>query len=544
MVVSELVALLGVKTDAASFEKANGALGKLASVAKVAIGLFAGAKVVGWVTGIFNEVQQVADELDRVSARTGIATDTLQKLGHAAFMSDIDVGTMEFSLRRLQVELSKAGTGKGDAAKTFKHLGLSVKNADGSLKSVDQMLPTIADKIVGMKTDTERTAFAVQMFGRSGTMLLPLLKKGSAGIAELTAEAEALGIVMNEQTIKGFTDYEDGQKRILSLYKGWKQTIATALLPAFTAIQKRFLDWMKLNREWVSLKLGVVFQKIGQVIDHVASAIWGIGSAIVNGFAGLEKIAPEFMKIMAIVMGIAAILLLPGGSIILLGLLVMAIIDDFKTWQEGGVSLTGTLIKGFNDILGIDLVKFFKGVAGAAREAFEYILSAVQFVVEAMSDMGTMKAAERFVRRNTMISGEQNTSPNENAATYLQNIPTNAETMERLRGLRNPGKGLGKGAFTPEIIQGIIGMSLPTNGSRVPYEAQFSPATARSVGLAPPLSVTPINTVTVTVNATTGADANTIGAEVAKQVQTSMDDSYRNALQALSPAPMSIPGGG
>ena len=60
----------------------------------------------------------------------------------------------------------------------------------------------IADKFAVMKDGSEKTALALDLFGRAGAKLIPMLNEGSAGISELQEEARALGIVLGKEDLK------------------------------------------------------------------------------------------------------------------------------------------------------------------------------------------------------------------------------------------------------------------------------------------------------------------------------------------------------
>ena len=63
--------------------------------------------------------------------------------------------------------------------------GIQTKNADGSTKSMHDLLLQTATVFKNMPDGIEKNALAMKLFGKSGTDLLPILNKGAAGIDEL-----------------------------------------------------------------------------------------------------------------------------------------------------------------------------------------------------------------------------------------------------------------------------------------------------------------------------------------------------------------------
>jgi hypothetical protein len=77
-------------------------------------------------------------------------------------------------------------------------VGLKARTAAGAILPVDQALAKVADRFARMKDGTQKAALATELFGKSGTMLIPLLNKGAKGIAALEAEARRLGITLSQ----------------------------------------------------------------------------------------------------------------------------------------------------------------------------------------------------------------------------------------------------------------------------------------------------------------------------------------------------------
>jgi hypothetical protein len=89
-VVSELVALLTLKTDPASFKAGENQLTSFAKSAQAAIGFDLFGKL---SSSLLSYVEQ-ADQLDDTSKALGISAQQLQALGYAAKLSGSDVNDM------------------------------------------------------------------------------------------------------------------------------------------------------------------------------------------------------------------------------------------------------------------------------------------------------------------------------------------------------------------------------------------------------------------------------------------------------------------
>lgn len=143
-----------------------------------------------------------ADALGDAAERAGIAVDEFTRLKFAADQSDVEFSAFTSGLQRFQVAISKAADGTGDAKAVFSSFGVEIEKIR-DLPISDQ-LGAVADAFGRVRDPADRTRIAVELFGKAaGPQLIPLLARGSAGIDELTATADRLGITMTDSAAKG-----------------------------------------------------------------------------------------------------------------------------------------------------------------------------------------------------------------------------------------------------------------------------------------------------------------------------------------------------
>lgn len=116
-----------------------------------------------------------------MSQRTGMSVE-LSKLEYAAKLNGVSVEALAKGMTALSVSVADAGTGIGPMAEKYTKLGISVRNADGSMKTSRQVLSELADVFQAMPDGVEKTRAAVDsIFGkRLGTDMIPLLNAGAA----------------------------------------------------------------------------------------------------------------------------------------------------------------------------------------------------------------------------------------------------------------------------------------------------------------------------------------------------------------------------
>lgn len=246
--VSDLLIRIGAKNNASealddvrdSADKTFGekGLGKIANVGAAAV-VGVGTAVVGVVAGLgalAKSVSSTGDQFQKMSLRTGLSSESLSTLAFAAERSGTSIGSLENGLRRLSSNADDASRGVGESKDAFKSLGVEVTDANGNLKSSETLLFDLANKFRGLKDDTRAAALAQDIFGKSGTELLPLLKEGANGIQTLQSRARELGLEFSTEAANDSAVFQDALTDLSSSFTGIKNMVGVAVIPIFTSL--------------------------------------------------------------------------------------------------------------------------------------------------------------------------------------------------------------------------------------------------------------------------------------------------------------------
>jgi hypothetical protein len=165
------------------------------------------------------------DEIGKTADRIGITTDALQELRVIGESAGVSFDTMTSSIEKLSRNIAEAANGTGAARDAFNRLGLSA----ASLKQMgaEQALSVIADKMNTVENASERTALAIDIFGKSGAPMLNLLREGSEGMDKMREEARKLGIVIDEALIR---KAEDAQTQLDLMSRVISANLSSALI--------------------------------------------------------------------------------------------------------------------------------------------------------------------------------------------------------------------------------------------------------------------------------------------------------------------------
>jgi hypothetical protein len=185
---------------------------------------------------------EAADKLGKLAQSAGMPVEDLSKLAYAAELSDVSTEELGTSLARLSKNMVEAAQGSKSQAEAFARLGVEVKNADGTMRDVDDVLMDVADRFAGAEDGAGKAAIAQELFGRAGADLIPLLNQGAAGLRSYADEAERFGLVVTEEAATAADEFGDNLDRLKLLGRGFALAVSQELNPALTDLSTSFLD--------------------------------------------------------------------------------------------------------------------------------------------------------------------------------------------------------------------------------------------------------------------------------------------------------------
>ena len=238
---------------------------------------------------LIGDTVTLADDLMVQSSITGLSTDALQEYAYMAELVDTDVSTITGSLTKLTRNMDSATKGTGAAYEAFKTLGVDIYNADGSLRDANDVFTEAIGKLGEMENQTERDAIAMNLFGKSGQELNPIIDAGSDALEEFRQQAHDTGYVLSGETLESLGSIDDSIQLLKNTMDTAKNQVATALMPIVAKITEAFVKWAS-SVDWV--KVG---ETIGTVLDKIGKAI-GVLIDIISKIVTAAKTAVDNIK--------------------------------------------------------------------------------------------------------------------------------------------------------------------------------------------------------------------------------------------------------
>lgn len=237
MALQELLLTLGVRADTSALGRIGKQLREVNSAALLAAGGIAalGTAAISAVSSAL-DTARLAQEINTTASSLNLTASALQELQFAGRQAGLSNSELASGLQELQTKLFDAGSGSKKARKAFRDLGVSFRNADGSLRTVDQVLPDIADGYNNLTDAVKRTGVAQKFLGTTGEKAAELLGQGSEGIRQAREQAQELGGVLGDELIAQSEEFADNLNILKFVIQGFSNIVASVVLPVLNGL--------------------------------------------------------------------------------------------------------------------------------------------------------------------------------------------------------------------------------------------------------------------------------------------------------------------
>ena len=207
-----------------------------AAGAAFAIGFGAIKAAVAAVTntlGTFSDALDLGGTLSDLSDQTGETAGNLLVLRRAFDNSGVGADAVGTTLNKLQKALVDAAGGSAEAEEKFSSLGLSFSELQD--KSPTEQLRMIAKAISELPTPAEKSAAAMEFFGRAGGRTLAMLQDFDGAVADAKGELGTLPDIM-DKSARTFDTISDKITVIGGKFKEFAAGVLSEMTPMLEAI--------------------------------------------------------------------------------------------------------------------------------------------------------------------------------------------------------------------------------------------------------------------------------------------------------------------
>ena len=343
------------------------------------------------------------DEVNTLSAKTGISAERLQEMNYVTGLIDVSVETMTGSMTKLEKTMASAAEsdekyfaalddlneklkeGKisqeeyDKAAQealdkninAYDKLDIAVKNADGSLRDNEEVFWDVIDALGNMEDGTERDLMAMELLGKSAKELNPLIEAGSEKFNELAQEAHDVGYVMDQETMDSFQAFDVQMERLNKSSESAKNALGTVLLPILGDLGETATDALS--------EFTLAMNEADGDVDKMGDAISNILKKVLDS---VNKVAPKLFSLL--------------GTIV--NTLLQILIDNLPQFVDTAMSILKTLT---------DTLITPENIAKIANAATTIIMSLLTYITQNLDKI--LSAALMIVQ--SLLSGLQENLP-------------------------------------------------------------------------------------------------------------------------------------
>lgn len=262
-------AMRGLGGSVAGLSGVMGALAPLLSVAGI---MALGTKAI-----------ETGDKLFDMAQRTGTSVEALARFSKAAAMNGTDIDGVAKALGKLSKGMMDAATsGSGPAAEALRMLGISATDASGKLRGADDVMLDVADRFRSMPDGAQKTALALQLFGKSGAEMIPMLNQGSEAIGKLSVKMTAAFAAKADE-------YSDKMRALTGTVNSLGITVADVLLPTLISMTERLTGFAKQTVAYVESNK-TAFEVILRGLNAFAYATGALITQSINQVAALGRV--------------------------------------------------------------------------------------------------------------------------------------------------------------------------------------------------------------------------------------------------------------
>lgn len=273
----------------------------------------AASGILASLVGLGYKAVTSADDLNTLAKQTGLSTDELQKMQYASDLVDVSLEDMTGAVTKLKKNMT------GHAG-TWKQLGVSVTNADGSMRNANDVFYDTLAALSQIDNETQRDQLAMDLFGKSADSLAGIIDDGGAALQSYGQEAENLGLILSGDTLNALNETNDTldktKAQLAGAFGQLGATVAQNLAPLVTKladgigkITAKLKDLTPEQTETI-LKITAAAAALAPLVTGIGKAISTVGKitkTIGKVTGALSALNPTTLIIVAAIAAVVAI---------------------------------------------------------------------------------------------------------------------------------------------------------------------------------------------------------------------------------------------
>lgn len=259
------------------------------------------AAAAGALTGLVGMGVQAgknADDLNTMAKQSGLTTDTLQKMGYAADLIDVDLETAVGAIRKMKKNLD----GQDE---TWKRIGVQTKDASGNYRNIEDIFFDTIQALSNIENETERDTLAMDLFGKSADELAGYIDDGGLAFQQLSAEAEKSGAIISQEDLDKANEFNDQLDKLKASVGADLLKAGASIAEALMPMLEKLVGALSSVADWFA-NLGSGGQTFIMALLAIVAALAPLLSLISTICTILPVVSTLTMATVAPIMGVVA----------------------------------------------------------------------------------------------------------------------------------------------------------------------------------------------------------------------------------------------
>lgn len=249
----------GLKDSVAQTEQSSQAIIK--NVQAIA-SAFAGYLTVDMFAGMIKGAAEAGKQIDQLSKLSATSTTVFQQQAYAAQQFGISNEKLADIFKDVQDKIGDfIQTGAGPMADFFDKIAPKVGVTVDQFRRLGgpEALQLYVSSLEKANLSQSEMTFYMEAIASDSAMLLPLLRNNGAEMGRLADEAQRLGAVLSEETVKANKDFANQLDRLYTAANSLKVNIGSSLIPEITRLINEFNAGTKAaGGFWSALQLATI----------------------------------------------------------------------------------------------------------------------------------------------------------------------------------------------------------------------------------------------------------------------------------------------
>lgn len=276
------------------------------------------AAITAFATNAVLDLGDTGEALYNFSKSTGVSVESASALKMVADGMGSSIETVGGAIKKMELNLNDMASNADLATSKLGPLGLTMEDLQGL--TIEEQFFKIGNAIGELEDPAARTTAAVDLFGKSGTDLIPIFADGTASLDEFKAAAEEAGLLMDDVSLNSALALDNAFDGLNETLSGLKQTFAVAIGPAIADLVEKITPLLDNVQDWI------------QQNPELAAGI----ALVATGILGLITIAPQLIAAFTIISGLFAFIAANPIVLVIAALAALgaAIYLAITNWEE------------------------------------------------------------------------------------------------------------------------------------------------------------------------------------------------------------------